>query len=210
VNNGKKGKFCHIVYLLKNVPSYTFHRNHGLINYIDTKAKCCHLKSWQGEGLCGRCLSVWGSEPHTLTYTLCVYSLIIHTGKGRGGRVEPKRRGDGHHRRVQILKLGCKFQHGCMYSRNWLHSTDSPVYKHLPQSLLTGKFFYMTTFWHSALPSMGFIFLRPEPTDYRRKKSHSLPSTTFLRKVNGSSDNVRNLERGVNSRLLSLLESKIS
>jgi hypothetical protein len=30
--------------------------NHGLINYIDTKAKC-HLKNWPVKGFCGRCLS---------------------------------------------------------------------------------------------------------------------------------------------------------
>ncbi len=31
-----------------------------LFNYIDTKAKCRHLKSWPVKGLCGRFLSVWG------------------------------------------------------------------------------------------------------------------------------------------------------
>jgi hypothetical protein len=30
--------------------------DHWLINYIDIKAKCRHLKSWPGKGLCGRCL----------------------------------------------------------------------------------------------------------------------------------------------------------
>jgi hypothetical protein len=30
---------------------------HGLINYIDTKAKCRHLKHWPVKGLGGRCLS---------------------------------------------------------------------------------------------------------------------------------------------------------
>ncbi len=28
---------------------------HRLINYIDTKAKCRHLKNWSVKGLCGRC-----------------------------------------------------------------------------------------------------------------------------------------------------------
>jgi hypothetical protein len=31
--------------------------HHGLINYIDTKAKCRYLKKWSVKGLCGRCLS---------------------------------------------------------------------------------------------------------------------------------------------------------
>jgi hypothetical protein len=30
---------------------------HGLINYIDTKAKCRNLKNLPAKGLCGRCLS---------------------------------------------------------------------------------------------------------------------------------------------------------
>jgi hypothetical protein len=30
---------------------------HGLINYIDTKEKCCHIKNWPVKRLCGRCLS---------------------------------------------------------------------------------------------------------------------------------------------------------
>ncbi len=30
---------------------------HGLTNYIDTKAKCRHLKNWRVKRLCGRCLS---------------------------------------------------------------------------------------------------------------------------------------------------------
>jgi hypothetical protein len=30
---------------------------HGLVNYIDTKAKFRHLKKSKKEGLCGRCLS---------------------------------------------------------------------------------------------------------------------------------------------------------
>ncbi len=31
--------------------------DHGLINYRDTKAKCCHLKKLPVKVLCGRCLS---------------------------------------------------------------------------------------------------------------------------------------------------------
>jgi hypothetical protein len=33
------------------------HGNHGLINYMDTKAKCRHLKNLTVKGLCGWCLS---------------------------------------------------------------------------------------------------------------------------------------------------------
>ncbi len=31
--------------------------NHELINFIDTKAKCRHIKNWPVKGLCGRCVS---------------------------------------------------------------------------------------------------------------------------------------------------------
>jgi hypothetical protein len=46
-------------------------------------------------------------KPHTPTLTHCirVYSILIHTGKGR--RVEPERRGEGQ----QFTKLGRKYQH---------------------------------------------------------------------------------------------------
>jgi hypothetical protein len=30
---------------------------HGLLNYIDTKAKCRHIKKFTCKGLCSRCLS---------------------------------------------------------------------------------------------------------------------------------------------------------
>ncbi len=32
------------------------HSRHGLIYFIDTKAKCRHLKNWPVKGLCSRCL----------------------------------------------------------------------------------------------------------------------------------------------------------
>jgi hypothetical protein len=41
----------------------TFLYEHGLTNYIDTKAHCRHLKNWPVKGICGRCLSVWGPLP---------------------------------------------------------------------------------------------------------------------------------------------------
>jgi hypothetical protein len=38
------------------------------IKLIEGNAKCRHLKNGPGKGLCGRCLSVWGPEPHTLPF----------------------------------------------------------------------------------------------------------------------------------------------
>ncbi len=102
---------------------------HGLINYIDTKAKCRNLKNWPVKGLRGRCLFVWGPP-----YTLYTYFILIHTGKRLRGwvRVEPKRRLEGQ----QFPKLGQKYQH---MIEMYLQSINSD--KHLPQSPFTGKFF---------------------------------------------------------------------
>jgi hypothetical protein len=47
-------KSCNIVSNIFPMEAFS----HGLITYIDTKAKCSHLKIFPGKGLCGRCLSV--------------------------------------------------------------------------------------------------------------------------------------------------------
>jgi hypothetical protein len=61
------------------------------IRLIEGNAKCRHLKHGPVKGL-------------TCTNTHCmrVYSTLIHTGKG--GRVEPERRGEGQ----QFTQLGPK------------------------------------------------------------------------------------------------------
>jgi hypothetical protein len=59
---------------------HTYH--HGLINYKDTKTKCCHLKNCPVKGLCGRC---WYFRPSfaPLTFSLvhtpppCVFLLYL-------------------------------------------------------------------------------------------------------------------------------------
>ncbi len=74
---------------------------------IEGNVKCRHLKTLTCKGPCGRCLSVWCSEPHTPpppSHGIRVYSLLIHTGGE--GRVEPERRLE----RQQFTKLGRKYQ----------------------------------------------------------------------------------------------------
>jgi len=121
-------------------------QSHGLINYIDTNAKCRHLKKLT-LGSCVRDLSVWGPLhslwPHTPTpyplHTVYVHShteYLLLQWRGEWGRDEPERRLEGQ----QFTKLGRKPKHDRLY----LKSINSA--KHLPQSHLTGRFFYMPTF----------------------------------------------------------------
>ncbi len=41
-----------LLFWIRTVPLH-----HGLVNYMDTKAKCRHPKNWPVKGLCGRCSS---------------------------------------------------------------------------------------------------------------------------------------------------------
>jgi hypothetical protein len=59
--------------------------------YKTHRRQCKMSSSWPVKGLCGKCLSVWGLEPHTPTpslhtvqYSIRIYSILIHTGKGGG------------------------------------------------------------------------------------------------------------------------------
>ncbi len=56
----------------------------GKIRLIEGRAKCRHLKKYE-----------------------YLYGILIHTGKGGGGRVEPERRREGQ----QFTKMGQKYQH---------------------------------------------------------------------------------------------------
>ncbi len=66
---------------------------------------------------------------HPLTHCIRVYSILIHTRKGRRG--EPERMGVGQ----QFAKLGRKHQH------DWLYLLSINSDKHLPQNPFTGQFF---------------------------------------------------------------------
>ncbi len=96
-----------------------------LINNIDTKAKCRHLKKWVCKGTLRQVFICWGPKPHTppplhmiyvYTFTCTQYNFSYR----EGGRVEPERRGKGQQKRVQIPKLGWNYQFDWMYTRNWL------------------------------------------------------------------------------------------
>ncbi len=57
------------------------------IRLIEDNAKCRHLKNWSVQGLCGRCLSVWGPEPYPPPlHTVYVRVNGILFTQGSGGR----------------------------------------------------------------------------------------------------------------------------
>ncbi len=148
---------------------------HGLINYIDTKAKCHHLKNKSVEGLCGRCLSefidwrysqsCWYFLP---TVALLTFSLVQHPPLslfqskdsvwlgGRGGCW------------VLLETIFYKSLTLCIWpdsepTKLLDHPKQKPrrggpprTDKHLPQSPFTGKFFRWR---HSALVSLYLFSL---------------------------------------------------
>ncbi len=50
--------------------------NHGLINYIDTNAKCRHLKNWAIKGLCDRCLSEFIDWRYTVMLVFSTHAVL--------------------------------------------------------------------------------------------------------------------------------------
>jgi hypothetical protein len=92
---------------------------HGLINYIDTKAECRHLKNWPLKWLCGMCFSVWGSLPSSdpIPPPLTLYMCILYTYSHRkGGRELTREKVRG----ATVYKAGSKIL-------TWV--TVSPVFK---------------------------------------------------------------------------------
>ncbi len=131
------------------------------IRLLEGQAKYRHLKNWPVKGRRGRCLSVWGPEPHTHPlpfHIVYVYTVYLFTqGRGRG-RVEPERRTEGQQGRGQITKLSWNTNMAeCTQEIGHLQSINSS--KHLPQSPFTGKKIFLDDDI-SHLTSMSPIFLR--------------------------------------------------
>jgi hypothetical protein len=135
---------------------------HGQINYMDTKAKCSHLKNWPVKGLCDKCLSVGGappllcfclgwssnfvrSEPGPAEYGLHQDSTpshplpathclsILYFDTGKGGGVWTREKV----RRATVHKAGSKIPN----QHDWLYFQSINSDKHMPQSPFTGKNF---------------------------------------------------------------------
>jgi hypothetical protein len=62
--------------------------DHRKIRLIEGNVKCPHLKNLPVKGICGRCYLPEAQNPVPLPFThcTCVYNVLIHTGKGGGGR----------------------------------------------------------------------------------------------------------------------------
>jgi hypothetical protein len=147
---------------------------HGLINYIDTKAKCRHLKKWTRKGTfaAGVYLSEAPSPPRFL---FGWSSNFVGTESGQkqsvilpqnmvSNRTQHSPPTPGHtlsintvlwHREegeVQECWTGEKVRGqqftklGRKYQHDWLYLQSINPDKYLPQSPFTGQFFYMTTF----------------------------------------------------------------
>jgi hypothetical protein len=96
---------------------------------IEGNAKCCHLKNLPVKGLCGRCLSVWGAEPHAPLPTVYVYTVYLFTRGGGESWTREKVRG------ATVHKAGSKMS-------TWLTVLQSKNSdKHMPQRPFTGHFF---------------------------------------------------------------------
>jgi hypothetical protein len=102
-------------------PADAFVKKHGLINFIDTNAKCRHLTkiNLHSDFPAGVYLS---EAPPPLTL------YAYHTGKGR--RDEPERRLEGQ----QFTKLGRKYQHDWLYLQT-INSDKTPAAKSLYRSI---------------------------------------------------------------------------
>ncbi len=77
-NLGMQRFLCHILIDLSlHIVAWYTVSYHGLINYIETKAKCRHPKNWHVKGLCGSCLSEF-IDGDTVSQSLCEYVYSIH------------------------------------------------------------------------------------------------------------------------------------
>jgi hypothetical protein len=148
-------KRCHLSWLTTSALVWTQIRGEGGVAGSQPMSTAVHCtwspnKLWRSNSLFNLFFQQKTSYTHTPPPPL-THSILIHTGKG--GRVEPKRRGNrGEYRSQSWVEntnmTECTQEIGCLQSIN----SD----KHLPQSPLTGQFFRWR---HFALTSVSLIFL---------------------------------------------------
>ncbi len=116
----------------------------GLINQIDTKAKCRHLKNLPVKRLCGRSLPDWGPLPPMAPRPPLLHTVYVCIGYlFTQGRKE----GGGGERWTREKVRGATVHKAGSRNTNMTDCISSPktLKKHLPQSPFTGQFLKMTT-----------------------------------------------------------------
>jgi hypothetical protein len=124
--------------------------HHGLINYIDTKAKCSLLKNLPVKGLCGRCLSEFIDWRYSQSCWYNIYDPALWT-------IAPLTLS-----LVQSPPLPCvnkctEYTYTVCWGGGGIWDSGPQTNKHLPQSSFTGQIFRWR---HLAFPSISLIFLR--------------------------------------------------
>jgi hypothetical protein len=126
-----------ILYVLKSTvlaffsPSLHQQACSWIIDHVETKIKCRHLKKFICEGTLRQMFICLRPRTPFLPTTHCIRVQYTYSHR-EGGRVEPERRLEGQ----QFTKLGPKYQHDW---RLYLQSINSD--KHLPRSPFTNQFF---------------------------------------------------------------------
>ncbi len=160
--------FCYALYIPKPPPPPPVEK----IRHIEGNAKSRHLKKKTCKGTLRQvfiCRSRTTSPPPLLTHYIRVYSILIHTGKGGGGRIEPERRGEGKQGRVQNTQLGWKYQPDWMYK---MINTRRKV--PLQVTLFRWRHFAMT--------SMSLIFLGTPPPTFQDFLFRARPVGIFCKR----------------------------
>ncbi len=103
--------------------------SHGLINFINSKAKCLHQRKLTWTWTLRQVFICLSYTPAPVTN--CDVHVLIKTGKGGGGRAQPERSLEGQ----QFTKLGRKT------NMTECISSISTLIKHLPQNPFSGNFF---------------------------------------------------------------------
>jgi hypothetical protein len=106
--------------IITNSFQYKYRKRRRKIRLIEGNAKCRHPEKLTSKGTLRQVLICLRSgTPYLLPLTHCIHVLFTHR-RGEGGELS-QREGERSNRtgRVQITKLGWKYQHDWMYARNW-------------------------------------------------------------------------------------------
>ncbi len=164
-------------------PAITMHRRK--IRLIEGNAKCRHLKKLTLKGALQQVfICLWPRKPYPpppLTHCILVYSTLIHTAKGGGGRVDPERRLEEQ----PFTKQGRK------YKRDWLYLQSINSDKHLPQKHFVLMSIYLLSPCHAQTKNKKSCFVGARHRveiglSYRPARLHRLAELMPLHRFLGS------------------------